>query len=204
MRHPALPVRLLLALLAVAVGASGAGREDVTVPRQLVQPAERWGDDPGEIGDDPVVLLTDTASWTESATATATATATVTALPTGEPTDEPALVVEERDSGGLTYMLILLLLSISVVYVLHRTQFRYLPESVGVIILGLLLGLGVNATGHEVSQVLALNPESFFLFLLPPIMFESGFSLQKARGDLLHGLYCTDSGERSPRSSRTS
>jgi len=45
----------------------------------------------------------------------------------------------------------------------------------------MVLGFLVSASGHEVNQVLALDPENFFLLLLPPIIFESGYSLNKVR-----------------------
>jgi len=125
----------------------------------------------------------------------------------------PAQEAQEEDSWGVAFILLTLFLSICVMYLLHRTKFRYLPESVGVIIIGMhsatipsisyyfvltstsallsvrtlgcgtgiILGFLVSASGHEVNQVLALDPENFFLLLLPPIIFESGYSLNKVR-----------------------
>jgi len=48
----------------------------------------------------------------------------------------PAQEAQEEDSWGVAFILLTLFLSICVMYLLHRTKFRYLPESVGVIIIG--------------------------------------------------------------------
>ena len=54
-----------------------------------------------------------------------------TEAPTMDPGD-----VEQRDSWGLFLLLVVLFLSISLTYVLLRTRFRFLPESIVVIVIG--------------------------------------------------------------------
>ena len=43
---------------------------------------------------------------------------------------------EQADSWGLAFVLLTLFLAISVMYFLHWSKFRYMPESVGVIAIG--------------------------------------------------------------------
>ncbi|KAF8782822.1 Sodium/hydrogen exchanger 8 like protein [Argiope bruennichi] len=61
--------------------------------------------------------------------------------------------------------------------------FFYLPESVSVVFLGALIGLILklisNSNLGNWQKEEAFNPTTFFLVLLPPIMYESGYNLHK-------------------------
>ena len=43
---------------------------------------------------------------------------------------------EQNDSWGLAFIMMTLVASIGVMYLLHWTKFRYIPESIGVILVG--------------------------------------------------------------------
>ncbi|GAM29359.1 hypothetical protein SAMD00019534_125350 [Acytostelium subglobosum LB1] len=65
-----------------------------------------------------------------------------------------------------------------------KLHLRYLPESLAVILYGVVLGCIVRFlfgnSNDIVKHVSTYNPELFFLFLLPCIIFETGFSLTKS------------------------
>ena len=74
----------------------------------------------------------------------------------------------------------------------HRRIFL-LPESGATVLIGLAVGLAVHLGGSGrlaalEEEALYFNPEFFTLFLLPPIIFESGFSLNQS---LFFGRFAT-------------
>jgi NhaP-type Na+/H+ or K+/H+ antiporter len=62
------------------------------------------------------------------------------------------------------------------------TYHRYLPESAMVILVGVILGIIVRlftTSGKHTNFLLQFNEQVFFLFLIPPLILESGYFLHK-------------------------
>uniref|UniRef100_A0A673JI99 Sodium/hydrogen exchanger 8 n=1 Tax=Sinocyclocheilus rhinocerous TaxID=307959 RepID=A0A673JI99_9TELE len=92
---------------------------------------------------------------------------------------------EEEQSSGMSIFFSLLVIGICIilVHLLIKFKLHFLPESVAVVSLGILMGAFIKIIE---SQQLAnwkeeemFRPNMFFLLLLPPIIFESGYSLHK-------------------------
>lgn len=91
--------------------------------------------------------------------------------------------VERHYSLTIFFILFVIALGIMVVHLLIQTRFHYLPESVAVVIVGALVGLILKLLDHydvaDWKTEESFPPTMFFLVLLPPIIFESGYNLHK-------------------------
>eukprot|EP00794_Sanderia_malayensis_P018860 gene18860-20760_t len=92
---------------------------------------------------------------------------------------------EQEQASSMTIFFILLIIAICILgtHVLIKSKFAYLPESVCVVFLGAVVGLIIKVLqNHHVAnwqKEEAFHPTTFFLILLPPIIFESGYNLHK-------------------------
>jgi len=89
---------------------------------------------------------------------------------------------EEEMTFGFILLLSVAFLTTFMLYIYHVVpQLQILPEAVASILVGILLGVVFKYFyKHEegMLNILQFEPHTFFLFLLPPIMFEAGFSLR--------------------------
>ncbi|XP_069581210.1 sodium/hydrogen exchanger 8 [Brachyistius frenatus] len=108
------------------------------------------------------------------------------------PTLKPILPVqtgvkaqEEEQSSGMTIFFSLLVIGtcIILVHLLIKFKLHFLPESVAVVSLGILMGGFIKIIEFQElanwKEEEMFRPNMFFLLLLPPIIFESGYSLHK-------------------------
>ncbi|XP_075957237.1 sodium/hydrogen exchanger 8 [Anarhichas minor] len=132
--------------------------------------------------------VTDTSS-NETLLSTTPAVKPTTPAP---PTAKPILPVqtgvkaqEEEQSSGLTIFFSLLVIGICIilVHLLIKFKLHFLPESVAVVSLGILMGGFIKIIEFQElanwKEEEMFRPNMFFLLLLPPIIFESGYSLHK-------------------------
>lgn len=72
-------------------------------------------------------------------------------------------------------------MGILLIHAMLQTNFTFLPESIVTVCLGSLIGFLLNFTNIDLQNYEEnyFSPTAFFLVLLPPIIFESGYNLHK-------------------------
>lgn len=72
-----------------------------------------------------------------------------------------------------------LVLCIIASYFLMQWRFTFVPDCIAYVLLGAFVGTLLRLFGGSAMSISLPNEEQFFIFILPPIMFEAGYSLSK-------------------------
>jgi len=137
-----------------------------------------------------VVIIVNDSDTNVTPVAVTPTPATVKAV---EPVSGTAL--EKQSSFAIFFIICVLFFSIILVYLLIKFHFHYLPESIGIVFLGAIIGGIFQILNYlelaDFQEEEMLSPTIFFLVMLPPIIFESGYSLHKGNFFANIGSICT-------------
>lgn len=87
---------------------------------------------------------------------------------------------ETKMGVALSIFTLQLILCVFATYILVQSRFLFLPSCIAYVLLGVLVGGIVRVSGSANALGLSLpNQEQFFTFILPPIILEAGYSLNK-------------------------
>ncbi|KAI1297202.1 Sodium/hydrogen exchanger 8 [Halotydeus destructor] len=131
----------------------------------------------------------------ENSTAAANVTESTNGTVTTTPVPPPPPVVdhllpqkgaaeeEQHSSMAIFFVLSVVASCIMLIHFLLQTKFQYIPESLSVVFLGAMIGLITKLISNQHlgdwKREETFNPTTFFLILLPPIIYESGYNLHK-------------------------
>lgn len=89
-------------------------------------------------------------------------------------------VTEAHSLWGMVIVVAIVLLCAIIAFVVERFSFHFIPESCVFMIIGMIVGSLVRFSA-EAKSITSFDGEAFFVFLLPPIILDNGYSMQKVR-----------------------